>query len=83
MSKKYTACSRCGKVINYGNAYVSIVRNIEQAEFDLASQREEIDIIHSEEIITLCGTCGNAFNADTIANIINSLPTDDSKFINN
>lgn len=83
MDKKYTECSRCGKVINYGNAYVSIVRNVEQAKFDLATNSEEIEVINSDEIIALCGACGNSFNADTIANIINGLPTDSTKHINN
>jgi hypothetical protein len=35
MSRKYTECSRCGKAINYDNAYVTIVRNVEQADFEL------------------------------------------------
>lgn len=83
MAKKYTECSRCGKVINYGNAYVSIVRNVEQAEFDLATNSEEIEVINSDEIIALCGSCGNSFNADTIANIINAVPSGSTKVTDN
>lgn len=75
MSTKFTECSRCGKAINYGNAYVNILRNIEQADFDLASHQEEIEVIDSTEIITFCGSCGNSFDAETIANIINSIPS--------
>ena len=83
MDKKYTECSRCGKAINYGNAYVSIVRNVEQAEFDLATNSEEIEVINSDEIIALCGSCGNSFNADTIANIINAVPSGSTKITDN
>lgn len=83
MDRKYTECSRCQKTIYYGNAYVSIVRNVEQADFEIATNSEEITVIDSQEIIALCGSCGNSFNADIIGNIINGLPTDNSKLINN
>jgi hypothetical protein len=75
-NKKYTNCDRCKKPIYYGNAYVCITRSIEQADFDIAKNREEITVIDSEEIITFCGSCGNMFDQHTIGNIINSIPTD-------
>ena len=73
MSKIYTECGRCGNTINYGNTYVSIVKNIEYAEFDLSLNSEVNEIIESSEIITLCSICGNSFNAETIATIINAV----------
>jgi len=78
MDKIFTKCGRCGKIINYGNGYVSIVRNVEQADFSIVTNNDEITIIDSQEIITLCGSCGNSFNADTIGQIINTIPTDNS-----
>ncbi len=74
MNIKYTTCMRCGKDIYYGNAYVTITRNIEQANYELTKNREEITVIDSSEIITFCGVCGNLFDADTIGNIINAIP---------
>lgn len=83
MEKQFTECSRCNKPIYYGNAYVTILRNVEQADYELATDSEEVTVIDSQEIITFCGSCGNSFNADIIGNIINGLPTDNSKLINN
>lgn len=83
MDTEFTECCRCGKVINYGSAYVSIVRNVEQAEFDLVTNDVEIEVFNSDEIISLCGTCGNSFDTDAIANIIKVIPTDRKKYINN
>ncbi len=83
MNRKFKECNRCGKVIYYGNAYVSINRNVEQGEFIIATNNVEITVIDSEEIIALCGSCGNSFNAAIIENIVNSIPTDDSNIRNN
>lgn len=83
MSRKYTECGRCGKAINYGNAYVTIVRNVEQADFELTTNQEEITVIDSNEVITFCGSCGNSFDADTIGNIINAIPTGQNRITDN
>jgi len=83
MPKIFTDCSRCGKPIYYGNAYVTILRNIEQADLDVISNREEITIIDSSEVITFCGSCGNAFDASLIANIINAIPPDSNRIADN
>jgi len=74
MNEKFTECDKCGKPIMLGNAYVSITRNIEQAEYDLISDEEEIQVIDSEQIITLCGKCGNAFDTDKLERIIKNIP---------
>lgn len=83
MKKKFTTCSRCGKAIYYGNAYVTIIRNVEQADYDLSKKREEITGIDSHKLITFCGSCGNTFNADTIASIIHAIPTDKGRITDN
>lgn len=76
MNTVFTNCSRCGKDIHYGNAYVTILRNIEQAEKIAFSEDVETDVIDSREILTLCGKCGNSFNSDAIAQVINAIPMD-------
>ena len=82
MSKKFSECDRCGKVINYGNAYVSISRNVEQADYKLATDSTTITVIDSLEVYTLCGICGNRFDANTISKIINAIPPDSSNKMN-
>jgi len=44
---------------------------------------EEIEIITSSEIINLCGACGNSFKLDTIAKIINAVPSGNNKITDN
>jgi hypothetical protein len=70
----YTTCDKCGKEIDYGNAYVSIARNIEQAEHIFATDKDEVAVIDSELLLTLCGSCGNTFHYDVIAKIIKTIP---------
>jgi hypothetical protein len=83
MNNVFTTCHKCEKEIKYGNAYVTIVRNVEQAEHILATGVDEIEVIDSNEIITLCGTCGNRFNSDTIVQIINAIPNNNSNLKSN
>jgi hypothetical protein len=83
MKKKFTTCSSCDKTIFYGNAYVTIVRSVEQADHNLPKNREEITVIDSHELITFCGSCGNTFDADTIASIIHAIPTGKGRITDN
>jgi hypothetical protein len=83
MTNSFTTCDRCGREIAYGKAQVTITRNIEQAEHNILENRDEIEVIDSEQIMTLCGSCGNSFDAHKIAQIINSIPTDDNNSTSN
>ena len=71
-------CDRCEKEIKSGKAYIAIVRNVEHSEFNVMLNAEEIEVVHSEQLITFCGSCGNKFNAQTILQIINAIPLEDS-----
>ncbi len=64
MKGTFTKCRKCGKSIKYGNAYVSITKEIMQVEEELdpISNIEQNTVIDSCEVIALCGECGNAFN---------------------
>ena len=83
MGKEFSSCDRCGKVIDYGNAHVTISRNVEYAELVIATNQKEIQVIDSEVIFTLCAHCGHSFDARTIAAIIISLPPNSSRIIEN
>jgi hypothetical protein len=74
MSNVFTTCDKCGKEILYGNSYVTIARNVEQAEHIISSNKDEVQVIDSELLLTLCGRCGNAFHYDIIARIIDTIP---------
>lgn len=70
----YTTCALFDKPILFGQAYISITHNIEYAEFEITTQQEEIEIIESNELISLCNKCGNAFDATMLSNILRALP---------
>lgn len=49
----FCRCDGCGSAIGYGNACVTITRNIEQVD------RDEINVIESTDLATYCAACGN------------------------
>ncbi len=55
-------CDLCKKKMHFADVRVTFSRNIEQAEFNVITQQEEITVVLSEELIRLCGQCGNRFN---------------------
>ena len=67
-------CDRCGKEIPKGKAYVCITRNIEQIEHSISSNEDEVEVIQSDLLITLCGSCGNKFNTETLIKLISITP---------
>ena len=67
-------CERCGKTIHQGSAYVCLTRNIEQIEHSIANNEDEIQIIQSDPLITLCGSCGNMFDTETLVKLIRLTP---------
>jgi hypothetical protein len=76
-------CHLCGKEIKPGSAYVNITRNVEQVEHNIMENEFEIQVIDSIELIRLCGKCGNAFDADLLSTIIQSIPPNkDSRNLN-
>ena len=64
-------CDRCGKEIARGTAYVCITKNIEQIEYSIVNNQDEAQIIQSDILIALCGSCGNKFDTETLIKLIN------------
>ncbi len=67
-------CDRCGKDIPTGSAYVCITRNIEQIERSISSNEDEVEVIQSDILISLCGSCGNKFDTETLVKLISITP---------
>jgi hypothetical protein len=67
-------CDGCGKIIQKGKAYVCISKNIEQINHEVISNEEEVEVISSENLLVLCGKCGNKFDDDFFINIIKNFP---------
>lgn len=58
-------CDACGNPIRFGNAMVTINRNIEQVNRDPESGQETITVIESECLTTVCAECGNQLVVET------------------
>ena len=67
-------CQKCNREIPFGKPYYSIVRTLENRIIEQESSEEEINIIESEEITTLCKTCGSYFNIEALDIILKHLP---------
>jgi len=76
-------CDRCKSNIPHGSAYISILHNIEQMGRDMTTRSDYVNVISSEELIILCGKCGNRFNTKAIKQIIKVIPTKYQRIIEN
>ncbi len=76
-------CDRCGKEIPSGSAYVCITKNIEQIEHSIATNVDEIQVIQSDQLITLCGSCGNNFDTETLIKLFRMMPGGNSQVSDN
>ena len=74
MKNTFTSCHRCGKDILFGQAYISINRNIETVENNIVNQCLEAEVLDSVEVICLCHKCGANFDIEKLAQIINIIP---------
>lgn len=55
----YGQCEWCGRGIQYGNASLTICRNIEQVDWNAEAKWDECTMIDSQTILTLCASCAN------------------------
>jgi hypothetical protein len=73
MNDTYTQCDWCQTSIAYGNAAVTINKNIEQ--MDRTSEHPDgiVTVIQSDVVTTLCASCGNRLYVDDLQKIL-SMP---------
>ena len=62
----------CEWPIYYGNALVSVAENAEQRDRTAECPEREVTVIDSDELISLCGSCGNHVSADFLRELISS-----------
>ncbi len=70
----FAECDVCGKSIPYGNPDVVIKKNIEHLDHNLLANRDEIEVVRSDVLTTLCGHCGNRLDTDVLAGLAKNLP---------
>jgi hypothetical protein len=74
MKESFAHCDRCGKVIAYGKPYVSVTYSVEVAERCFLTQQDEAEVIDCHAILTLCHSCGNAYNASFFELVVSDIP---------
>lgn len=57
-------CDICSTEILFGNPYIAMLYNIENYERDHLHQQDMVNVISSDQILTMCGKCGNKHNAN-------------------
>ena len=58
----YGQCQWCGRDIRYGNACLTICRNIEQVDWNAELRGDECTMIDSQVMLTLCASCANCLD---------------------
>ena len=67
-------CNKCGCEIPFGTPYYAIVRNLEFFCKNPETKEIEIEIEESDQVISLCKSCGSVFNQDCLKTILEHLP---------
>ncbi len=78
----YTKCERCGKDIYSGNAVVTLNLNIEQLDITPKYPKGITTVVSSDELLTLCGSCGNKFGEELTDSLLPSEYTIDKSQLN-
>jgi hypothetical protein len=60
-------CDICNTNIPFGNPYIAVLYNIENYERDHLDQQDMVNVISSDQILTMCGKCGNKHNINVTA----------------
>ncbi len=79
MKKELTSCDKCGQIIHFREAHVSISRYVEVSEYSISRRRIETQPIDAVNLMTLCARCGNIFNVENLKKLIKVLMVSDSK----
>ena len=72
MEETYATCEWCDKPISYGNAAVTINKNIEQMDRNDEHPDGIVTVIQSDVVTTLCGSCGNRLNIGALRKILST-----------
>ena len=83
--KKYMnrTCDKCSAKIPHGNPYICVTHNIVYMETDLATRSDIVNSIDSDEILVLCGQCGNRINKEAMSQMLKAIPISQKMVISN
>ena len=70
LEQVHAVCDSCGTAIQYGNAQVTVTRNVEQVDRSSESPEVSVSVIQSDVLLTLCARCGNRLNHQLLADVL-------------
>lgn len=81
MNEFEMACDLCNNVIPRGAPFVSLNYNIESVDVDPSNLEPTFQVVSSEQILTLCGQCGNRRSASVVERVLKTtLRTEQPRF---
>jgi len=69
----FTSCDKCHQPIRFGNALVTVNRNVEQVDSTTDHPDGDITVIDMEVLLSLCATCGNKITEASIRSVLDVL----------
>ena len=63
-------CDLCQTNIPTGAPYITICYNIENTERDHVEQQDYVTVVSSDQILTMCGECGNKHHAEATEKLL-------------
>ncbi len=66
-------CDKCGTAVPRGKPFFSLDVTIGYVDKTTSDRRDELEIVHSENLMILCGSCGNKFDWDRLGRLSKSL----------
>lgn len=70
MNELNLLCDLCNKKILNGAPYIGLNYNIESLDINPINSVPTIQVVSSEQILTMCGRCGNRKNAAVIKQVL-------------
>ena len=63
-------CDWCGEPIQYGNAQVTVTRNVEQVDRAQENPEGAVTVIQSDILLTLCARDGNRLDREVLQKVL-------------
>ncbi len=76
-------CDKCRANIPHGNPYICVTHNIEYMNRDMTTMTDSINIVDSDEILVLCGQCGNRMTKAAMKQLLRAIPITHEAIRNN
>ena len=76
-------CDKCNSSIPHGNPYICINHHIEYMKKDMITMSESICVLEADELLVLCGNCGNRMTKAAMKQMLNAIPVSQKTVLSN